>query len=1055
MTGRFPLLVGVFLLLASCSLLSVYGDTVLNFPRATFVQGQFTGFAIANPTDTDAEVTLTAYQSDASVFSSPGLINPAKLTIPARQQRAFLLSDREIFAAPPELINSAQPVRLWLQASSPVSGLTGFYLLGDNLLQTLDGSDPSAGLTSFVFLLLDEGAGISTDLKIINPGGAVANITVEFRRANGTVAGTSNLPPLAAKAALQGTASELFPDRSPDTAYLSLKSDTALAADALVQNTQRPSLAVLGAQRTVAQSRVLNFPQLVDGGDWFSEITVLSVSDTPLILTFRAFQENGALFVPPALTNNTVQRTLAPRAILKISAAEIFGFRQDITQAGWLQVEANDAGLTGFVSYGTRANPTRAIVAAQHTPVTRAVFSHQAEAAGFFTGLAVLNASALTANVEVFSLNVDGSLRGRTKQALKPNQRQSKLLHEWVPAAEGAAGGYILLRSDVPVVASELFGTTGLTALANVPPQPIQTDLNPGATVPNLKVLPPMAVLETKTTQQFQAQGITNVTWSVDAAAGTGSPGTINATTGLFTAPDKPPESRTVSLVATAADGSQKAGATVDILERKTLASGLSVVRAVAYLTSSKRFFLAEQQALSKEATTGGPTRISELKGTTQQLLINVNETVEKILPFVDRTGKEILLLAGFDTGRIYRLDPNAAPPALVPIITGLQQPTSMAFTDTGDLAVAEQGANQIQIFPRSQLDSTKTDTPGVRRAIPASSPQGVAVDTCSGEIFFTDTNGNLIGVLAGQSRVVASGLVNPTEILIVRRRGMRCPNGITIFVVEEGGNRVLCIAPQVSPAPIVFISNLNAPRDLAFLPQGNNFADDVNQASISVSDRNSIQQAQVSKLYTTQTEPIVPVFDPDRAKGQVTVTVSGNGNCTIRDTGIQATYSLNVNLTFTGVSFVDGRFISGAAGTVFVTGRAPASFGTVSGTIAASGTRGGQSVDLGTTTFTGQKVLAIVDREKGVAGMANFDLSTSGAFDHPERVITLDPNAFGLLAVVLSAADLKTVDAMGLAAGRTVERTAFFYRKGGFVGSSAEGIEVISSQSNFTVTIR
>ncbi|HEV8131992.1 MAG TPA: hypothetical protein VGQ81_12125 [Acidobacteriota bacterium] len=179
---------------------------------------------------------------------------------------------------------------------------------------------------------------------------------------------------------------------------------------------------------------------------------------------------------------------------------------------------------------------------------------------GFFTGLAVLNTSALTANVEVLSLNVDGSLRGRTKQALKPNQRQSKLLHEWVPAREGAAGGYILLRSDVPVVASELFGTTNLTALANVPPQPIQTDLNPAASAPNLKVSPPMAVLETKAAQQFQAQGITNVTWSVDAAAGTGSPGTVNATTGLFTAPAKPPDSRTVSLVATGRRWQPKGG---------------------------------------------------------------------------------------------------------------------------------------------------------------------------------------------------------------------------------------------------------------------------------------------------------------------------------------------------------------------------------------------------------------------------------------------------------------------------------------------------------------
>ncbi|HEV8129664.1 MAG TPA: hypothetical protein VGQ81_00310 [Acidobacteriota bacterium] len=145
-------------------------DSVLNFPRATFAQNQFTGYAIANPTDTDAEVTITAYRSDGTVFTSPSVTNPAKLSIGAHRQRAFLLSDSDIFGAPATLINSSDPVRLWIQASTPVTGLTGFYLLGDTSLQTLDGSDPSSGLTDALFLLLDEGTGISTDLKIVNPG---------------------------------------------------------------------------------------------------------------------------------------------------------------------------------------------------------------------------------------------------------------------------------------------------------------------------------------------------------------------------------------------------------------------------------------------------------------------------------------------------------------------------------------------------------------------------------------------------------------------------------------------------------------------------------------------------------------------------------------------------------------------------------------------------------------------------------------------------------------------------------------------------------------------
>jgi hypothetical protein len=385
-----------------------------------------------------------------------------------------------------------------------------------------------------------------------------------------------------------------------------------------------------------------------------------------------------------------------------------------------------------------------------------------------------------------------------------------------------------------------------------------------------------------------------------------------------------------------------------------------------------------------------------------------------------------------------------------------------MAFTDTGDLAVAEQGANQIQIIPRSQLDSTKTDAPGVRRAIPAGSPQGVAVDTCSGEIFFTDSNGNLIGVLAGQTRVVASGLVNPTEILIVRRRGMRCPNGITIFVVEEGGNRVLCIAPQVSPEPIVFLSNLNGPRDLAFLPQGNNFADDANQASISVSDRNSIQQAQVSKLYTTQTEPIVPAADPDRVSGKVTITISGSSKLVIKRpvAGITETISLTVNLTFAGTTIINGKFLPSDRVLFDIGGIVPDSFGSLSRTLSFSSvSTGGGLPGTGNFTFTGQRVLAAADRQKGVTVLMDFDFAALNALagGGDARIRPLDSNAPALLLIVLTGADFKTVDAIGVGDNKPEgsDLGTAFLRSGGIIAGLVEDQQILSSESSYVVTIR
>ncbi len=1024
----------IFVLIVVCLATDVVrADSVLNFPRATFVRGQFTGYAIANPTDTDADVTVTAYRSDGTVFASPGVTNPAKLTIRARQQRAFLLSDREIFNAPDGLVSSADPVRLWIQVTSPVTGLTGFYLLFDSSspIRALDGSEPSAGLTDAVFLLIDEGAGVSTDLKIINPGDAPANVAVEFHRTNGTTSATSALPPLAPKAAVQGKVSELFPSRPQDTAYVRFKSsDGKLAADALVQNTTNPSFAVLSAQRIEAQSSVLNFPQLVDGGDWFSEITILNVSDKTIIATFRAFQENGSLFVPPALNNNTVQRALSPGGILRVSTSDLFGFRQDTTQVGWLQVEGSDVGLTGYVGYGTRSTPTRAIVAAQHVPVARAVFSHQAEAAGFFTGLAILNASTFTANVEVYSLNVDGSLRGFTKKAFKPNQRESKLLHEWIPAANGAAGGYILVRSDVPIIATELFGTVQLTALANVPPQPIQNDLNPAANLPTLKISPSLAVLETKSSQQFQAQGLSGATWSLDSADPSDTIGSVNSSTGLYNAPQSPPKSRTVTLVAKAPDGSQTAGATVDIVERKTLASGLSVVRAVAYLAGSKRFFLAEQQALGKQVTSGGPTKISELKATGAQPLLTINDTVEKMLPFTTSGGKEILLLAGFDSGSIYRFDPAFPQQAPVAVVTGLAQPTSMAFADTGDLVVAEQGSNRITFIPRARFDSAKVDGSDAAtfRRITATGPQGVAVDTCTGEVFYTDAQGNLKGDLNGLSRTIFTtpGL---GEILAIRRGGTRCPSGLTLFVVDSAGNQIRRVDVGSGQPPVVFIPRLNGPTDITFIPQGNPFASDGSQSGIVTSDRTSIIHTEVAKLYTTQSDPIVPPAD------RKTVTISGSGSFSFTDSPNQIN-SVTVSLTFAGISFVSSSDLQS---------RFAISFGAVSGTLTGSDTGG--SVLPGTVTVNGKKTLAYILPANPAAGNAAVAYLFTNY--NPTDFFADLP----IVYVALSGADYKTVDYIAFIGGTFPDKLVIgiFIRKGGFFDSANT---VASSQSNFKVNI-
>ena len=64
---------------------------------------------------------------------------------------------------------------------------------------------------------------------------------------------------------------------------------------------------------------------------------------------------------------------------------------------------------------------------------------------------------------------------------MQPGQRISQLIDQLVPEAQGQSGGFIFLKSDVPVYASSLFGSNDGQVLANIPPQVSPEGYDPGA----------------------------------------------------------------------------------------------------------------------------------------------------------------------------------------------------------------------------------------------------------------------------------------------------------------------------------------------------------------------------------------------------------------------------------------------------------------------------------------------------------------------------------------------------------------------------------------------
>jgi len=808
-------------------------ETRLIFPRITFQQGRFAGIAIANPTATAATATFRAYRSDGTLLTGSGVVNPRPVVIAAGQQYARVAT--EIFTPPASITESPTPVRLWMEVTSPVDGLTGFFLEGDTSFNQMDGADLVGNGTDVVLPLIENSGSSTTEITALNPSTETITAVFDFLDINGGVV-VSQTKTVLPHAMLAGPLADFFDNVAWNTVVaLRVRSDRAVVCFAFVFRTSDNTMVALAAQNSTLAAKTIFFPQLAQGDDWSTSIGLSNLTDQVALVNITAYKQDGTPFGPPSVSSNPVTRAIAPHGSLRADLRTLFGFPASPLRIGWLKAEAQAPTLGGYVEYGTATN--RALVAPQLEPTTRAIFSHQAMAPPYFTGLAVLNASTLSTNLEVVSLNSDGTVIGSTQSVLKPGEHAAKLIQEWIPAAAGKAGGSVFVKSDLPIVATQLFGTTTFSALANVPPQRVTTTFDPTLLLAKVVITPRLSVVETGKTRKFDATGSTAVTWYVnEKAGGDTQTGTVSAI-GLYTAPATAPQQRTVTVRAVDTAGALAAGASVDIIQRETLVGGLTLLTAVAYLENLHRFFIAEQQILTSVTVAGVPpwatttnTRISEQPPTGSRVTLAdlPADTVSKMLPFSDLFGGSYLLAAGSDSGKIYRVQVPGG--VVATVATGLSRPTSLALDAvTGDLLVAESGAGRISVVPRSQFDPSafavtpgQSSPPGGRQSVViGSAPRGIAVDECSGAVYVTTDAGSLVELLGGRIRTVATGLNNPGQLLILYREGLRCGDGTTVLVAET--DRVLQFTPRTGGLE-TFVSGATGAQDLAFFPRGNPF---------------------------------------------------------------------------------------------------------------------------------------------------------------------------------------------------------------------------------------
>ncbi|RPI28515.1 MAG: hypothetical protein EHM61_04855 [Acidobacteria bacterium] len=419
-----------------------------------------TGLALANAQGSPVTFELTAHAWDGSAWRS--VPDPDHRALEGFEQLA--LTGGELFDLTP---SSSASGGGWFQMETTADLAPVFVLVGNN---QADGSCPVSRLSRTLYFTriyqgksAFKGAEAVTTLHIVNP----------------------NDRPLDVQASLIGSGGDdLAPARSyriESQGAFSANIGTMFGTDLVVQN---------GIVRVDVRSH--------DGLPGISgfELIVLPEAKTSVALTAHASLILDSAYsaqlsaVPGAMTNlklvnvtnqnRTVRleatddegRPLAPPVVLDIPAgtsierdvSELFAFGTEPT-VGSLKLTPDGAGLLGDVLFGDFVHLERASALLLETMLSsRMVFAQVANGMGYYSGLAVFNPGQLPADVTVQVFTPEGKRTGETSLKLAPGGRVSRLLTEIVPATAGQVGGYMIVESNQPIVAQELFANEKLLA---------------------------------------------------------------------------------------------------------------------------------------------------------------------------------------------------------------------------------------------------------------------------------------------------------------------------------------------------------------------------------------------------------------------------------------------------------------------------------------------------------------------------------------------------------------------------------------------------------------
>jgi len=450
----------------------ITGSSELVFPFVARQAGVYTGIAITNPLNYRVNVTLTAYDTNGAVIAGKGIKNPIELTMPRKGQIAQLAT--ELFGP---AFNASALGTIRAVGKTPV--LVGFYLLGAEGGTQLDGAtaevDPIYG---WVWpIVFHNTPAPYNSYEIFNPGASAAKAQLELFDSSGhSIAKASqNVEAGGTEIRTLGNVFSGVDLASFKGGYVKGTSNVPLVVHEVFGNALESN--VLAGQVSIPK-QTYYLAHFASGGGYDSEINFVN-ADRFFTAEIRltAVDEDGAAF---EIGGNPASILIQPGQQWTRTVADLFPDLGGSLTTGYIKVDVRPylVGsfptvplLTGSIRFSSAGGYGSAALPLFIPPAGEFIFSHVAQAKGYYTGVALMNPNSDSVKLTLEVLDKDGILAGSYDGSVKPGEKISRLLYQFVPASLGQVGGYIRVRSDLPVIGFSLFGTDDGLSLSAIPPQ--------------------------------------------------------------------------------------------------------------------------------------------------------------------------------------------------------------------------------------------------------------------------------------------------------------------------------------------------------------------------------------------------------------------------------------------------------------------------------------------------------------------------------------------------------------------------------------------------------